>query len=256
MVVIVLVLSLVLVTYQNKKIPKIIWTYWSEDTLPYFIHKCIQTWYDKNTDYKIHILGERNLHMYFTTEEISVMNNWRFNDSPQKFSDIVRLGILSKHGGIWLDASIICYESFDWVHKENSECIVYHIPEFSKVPLIESWFIACTKNNQFIKYWRDEFMNVDRFFSISEYVITCNRESPKITLDIKYPEYLLIYICARRVHLRKEHNVKLLNATKGPYSYQTNGMQNICKATRHKFFKFRKEDRSKMTPEILECLFS
>ena len=49
---------------ESNQIPKIIWTYWNNDTLPEFIEKCINTWKKHNPTYKINVVTPSNLKDY------------------------------------------------------------------------------------------------------------------------------------------------------------------------------------------------
>lgn len=251
----VIILLLFLFLFSSSSIPRKIWTYWDSDELPPLITKCIDTWRDKNPNYEINVITDNTLHKYISREEIYKIKTWRHNDCHQKFSDLVRLNILSKYGGIWLDASIVCFESFDWVHEENAECILYSIRELAPYdkPLLESWFIACTPGNKFVTKWRDEFMSVENFSTAQAYV---DYAKPDLT-GIKYIDYLLVYACAKKVYAEDPSLVKVLNASTGPYKYHLQGgVKNICNVERPKFYKFRKEDRAALEDEQLECLFS
>jgi hypothetical protein len=211
-------------------------------------------WYEKNPNYEIRILNMNNIHRYLHNYEIYSIKNWAYNDSPQRLSDLVRLHILSKHGGIWLDASIVCYENFDWVRDENSDCLLYSIPELSTVPLLESWFIACTPNNPYVNDWKNEFMSVEKFNSIHKYVDDCNIDMT----GINFPDYLLVYVCARKVLRDYPDSLNILNATTGPYSYHARGgVRTLCERKPDTFLKLRKEDRAEVlkNPNIFKCVF-
>lgn len=251
--ILVILLLLYLLLQKTSKIPRRIWTFWDSEEIPEFIQRCIQTWRDKNPNYEVIVLGPHNLDDYLSDYELQKINTWKYNDCVQKYSDLIRLSILPKYGGIWLDASIVCYENFDWVQNEGADCLLYSIPELSKVPLIESWFIACTQNNDYVKRWRDEFMRVEHFSSIDDYV-------SDISIDmtgINYNNYLLVYICARKVYLENSTSVKILNASEGPYKYhKMGGLGTLCHIEKPKFYKFRKEDRANLTDEMLKCLFN
>jgi len=94
-------------------IPKIIWTYWHNDDIPPIIEKGIRTWKVFNPDYKIVILTEKKLKDLYDIDLSKVNIN---KDFHARIADYVRLHITYKFGGIWMDASIICTKSLDWIH--------------------------------------------------------------------------------------------------------------------------------------------
>ena len=191
---------------------------------------------------------------YVGEEEANKLINWKFNDSPQRLSDLVRLSVISKYGGIWLDASIVCFNSFDWVQNESSDAIVFSIKELSEDPTIESWFIAAVPDNPYVTKWNEEFRGIDQYSTIEEYIEKSGTNQDAIAYNINY---LVIYLCARKVyHDLGPDSVKIMSATDGPYNYmvQEKGIKSLCD-DHGTFAKFRKDERSIMSPEVEACIF-
>lgn len=239
-------------------VPKIIWTYWhSVSDMPEFVQKCISSWYLHNPDYVINVIEYKTISKFVGYQEAYKIKHWKFIDSVQRVSDLVRLSVLSKYGGIWLDASCVMYENLNWVNEfsDDKNVIMYYIPSVSKKhgrPVPESWFIACTRENEYIKKVKNEFFGVE---NIKEYVSKLDIK------DLEFDfEYLLIYLVLKKV-LEEEGNlnkkIKLLDAYEGPYLYhKTGGIKSICEINnKPKFFKFRKNERNEMTKEIENCIF-
>lgn len=243
-VVIIVMTSLI----KKQKIPKKIWSFWHTEEQPEFIRKCIRTWKEKNPDYEIHVLSEQTISNYLGKYETEQIKNWKYNDSKQRLSDLVRLSLLSKYGGIWLDASIVCYESFDWIYSFDDEtCILFSIPQFST---IDSWFIACTPNNKFIKRVNEEFRNVKSMEDYEEYLHNSLRHNIN---------YLLIYAVLRNVYDKYEHknDIKLLDSSEGPLGFhKLPGKLLDPEFKKPKFLKLVQEDRRYMTEEIENVIFS
>lgn len=241
-------------TNKRSKKSKKIWTYWNEDPLPEFINKCIDTWRRENPEYEVNIVTNENLESFVGRDEAEAIKNWKFNDSPQRMSDLVRLSILPVHGGVWLDASIICYESLNWV-LENSKPKVFSIPELSTEddPLIESWFISCEPGDPFVTRWNEEFRSVDQFDTIEDYVNSANVSMK----GIDFPNYLLVYVCAKKVYRDLgPDSVQVLNASDGPYNYHLHGgVSSMCERKRTRFIKLRKEDRAGLDEKLESCVF-
>lgn len=254
----VIILIILLILFNKRRCsenPKTIWTYWNEDPLPDFISSCIDTWRKENPEYKVNIVTNENLESFVGFKEAHAIKNWKYNDSHQRMSDLVRLSVLPKFGGIWLDASIICYESLDWVFAENSKPKVYSIPELSTPddPLIESWFIACKPGDPFVTKWNEEFRRVDQYETIDEYVKDVNVSMK----GIDFPNYLLVYVCAKKVYKDLGSNsVEILNASEGPYNYHLKGgVASMCERKKTRLIKFRKEDRAGLDDRLKTCAF-
>ena len=248
--------------------PKIIWTYWIEEDIPPLVSKCIETWKIHNPTYKINILSRKNINQYISIDITKLPRN----DSPARESDFVRLNILSKYGGFWIDASSICRKSFDWIQERslNKEFFGYYISNFTtddRYPVIESWFFACKKNSKFVKLWSDEFMKLNNFDSVDDYV-----NNIKIDTDIQNissPDYLAIHIAIQRVLqiYGPWNDIELISATDardGPLYYlqQTDWNSNkaiisLCEQEKEKqtsIIKFRGSERE-TAENNMNCLF-
>jgi hypothetical protein len=219
----------------------IIWTYWHEEHLPEFIKKCIDSW--RNTNAKIIIISDKTIDKYINTQS-------KLNTSPQRRSDLLRLEVLGKYGGLWLDASIVCYSTFDWVFEQN-KCIVFSIPELgTDPPVIESWFIYCKEGDPFVKKWRDEFKNMENYDSITEYISQKNVN----TKGIEFTEYLAVYVAARAAYTAG--CISICNASLGPYKYHTKGGVKYLREEKPSFVKFRSVDRENIQDDDKNYIFN
>jgi hypothetical protein len=242
---------------ETTRIPKHIWTFWDQEPIPDFIKKCIQTWRDENPEYEITIVSLENLKDYVGEDEADSIMNWKFNNRAQKLSDLVRLSVLSKNGGLWLDASIVAYSSFDWVVDDGAECIMFNIPGLNTKELIlESWFIACTKENEFVTRWNNDFRAIEKYDTVETYV-----DDIGLTLDgVGSNEYLLVYLPAMKLIKENPNLVKVMNAASGPYVYHVNGgVSTLCDKKPKTFIKMRKEDRAAVKEagdDVEACIFN
>ena len=235
-----LILVLVIFLFQHFKIkeyfeenndknviPKKIWTFWNGE-IPNVVYKCINTWKKYNPEYKITLLNKENLSQYLPELDISNMKNI---DSDARLSDIIRLNILAKEGGIWSDASIICLKPFDWINdlhnNEGSEFVGYYIDSFTlpqykeKSPVIESWFFACVPQSKFVCDWRDEFTKITKFNSINDYLNDLKSQSVNFQ-NIAIPHYLTIHLSAQKVlQSDKKYKLSLVKAEDDAFKYLT-----------------------------------
>ena len=87
---------------------KKIWMYWHQgwETAPKIVHQCKDSWIAKNPDYEILALDQHSIFHYANfAPEIDFS---RKDLTLQKISALGRLALLSQHGGIWADATVIC----------------------------------------------------------------------------------------------------------------------------------------------------
>lgn len=208
---------------QKKRFPKVIWTYWEGDVVPNVVQHCIRTWKASNPDFKIVVLRDNNLKQYIDMD----INTLRYANTPQRRADFIRLLVLAKHGGFWCDASIILNGSLTSLSNagcaEGSEYIGYYMQDFTtdeRYPVIENWFMACVPGNRFVKHWRDEFLKINEFEEVRDYVEYV--ESDTDLQNIPSREYLTMHIAAQKVIQRMPEatlEMYLMRAGEGPFLY-------------------------------------
>lgn len=214
-------------------IPNVVWSYWNSDTLPDIINKCFMNWKRYNPHYTINIITPSTINMYIPEKEkIDTFNEL----SAQKQSDWIRLYILSKYGGIWLDASIILTESLDWIHviskKYNSNGVGFYFNKNSVYyPHLENWFLAVPRQNKFIIEWFKELDRVCRKFSnddnnnyLKELKSTYSKDTYDIIVANTYmnSNYFNAYLaCQVIMVVKKIIPFHLESASEGPYYYQS-----------------------------------
>jgi len=93
---------------------KILWGYWhsGRDTLPAMCQLALKSWKVHHPNWDIILLCDDNLHLYIPTEDLP--NNYHSGISiPQHRSDTVRLSVLIRYGGVYMDISTVVLKSFD-----------------------------------------------------------------------------------------------------------------------------------------------
>ena len=99
---------------SNDKIPKIIWSYWDSDEIPEIVKLSIKSWKKTSPQYKINFMNQKNIETL-----ISLPAYWKTLPAYRQ-SDIIRLRLLEKYGGVWIDASTILLEDLDkFISKNN-----------------------------------------------------------------------------------------------------------------------------------------
>ena len=256
--------------FQNPiSIPKIIWTYWNSDDLPDVVNLCIETWRKHNADYKINILTPSNLKEFIDVDVKSI----KWNDSPARESDIVRLIVIEKYGGVWCDATVMVTNHFDI--DDRYEFIGYYFNGMTSDynhPIIESWFFASIPNSKFIKNWKAAFFKLDEFNTISDGVEYMKKQGVDLQ-KMHSHEYLFVYIAAQYV-LQKQMTVSEIKRTMlikkaedGPFKYvEKNGwdvqksLENLCNTDENLtgMIKFRIKERNVLieNSELKDCIFA
>ena len=208
----------------ENKVPKIIWLFWDEKNIPLHIQMYIDRISELNKDYSVIILGFHNLSEY--------LREFKFYfDTPiANQTDLIRLNLLYRYGGIWIDISTIfnvsLNEIFPLLDKLHSYDLIAFYNESSTVnydrPIIESWFLAAPKNNEFIRLWLEEFSKIELMGSKKLYNFIYHKNNyEEIKQKISNPEYLLIYLTQQIVLLNKNNfNFYLKKCEDSAFFYQ------------------------------------
>ncbi len=168
-VLLIVVVFLLLVTVQKKEcfdeeLPKHIWILWLQgwDNAPVIAQKVRKSWEKHNPDWKINLITRENLNEYV---DIPYLDNI---EMPVNQSDVIRLHLLAKHGGVWADATMVCMRPLDeWIHDmiKPSSVWMYHGRE--NCTLLASWFIVSKTNSYMMNEWKNK---CDEFWSDSKKV--------------------------------------------------------------------------------------
>lgn len=141
---------------NGMRFPKIIWLLWYQgwDHTPTIVQRVLESWQKHNPDWTIIQLWELNLPTY-----VDIPRKPR--RSQAAFSDVVRLSLLAKYGGVWADATMMCMEPLnDWVWEAlaPSGLWMYHGRDNCKS--LASWFIISSNESYIMQEWKkgsDEF---------------------------------------------------------------------------------------------------
>ncbi len=115
---------------------------------PDTVIQCMRSWSELNPEWVIHTLDQDNIDQYIDLDKIIARNADRL--TPQALSDIVRINLLRKYGGVWADATCFCCRPLDsWLNEyAGSGFFAYQSPGVDRP--IASWFLAATKESQIV----------------------------------------------------------------------------------------------------------
>jgi len=127
---------------------KKIYMYWGQgfDQAPWIVQKCLASWQHYNSEWQIIQLSENNIQDYI---ELPV----RKGRSWAAWSDLIRISILAKHGGVWCDATLFCLKPLDNWLTNIAESGFWAFKAPTKDRLVASWFLYGEPSNYLIKRW-------------------------------------------------------------------------------------------------------
>ena len=154
------------------KIPKTIFLFWHTETLPKIVDYNIKRIKLLHPDYKVNVLNYKNYSKFVNIE----IHKFNFKDkllnTAAYFSDILRILLLEKYGGIWIDASLIVWKRLDNIILKTDEFVIvrnYH-NDNHPVKGYESWFIAVIPNHPFIDKVKSEIIKLNSYEKINQFL--------------------------------------------------------------------------------------
>jgi len=145
-------------------IPRKIWMYW-EHGEPHLEHHqgyntlCVRAWRQLNPTWEVNLLNATT-----AVQHIPEFKRWLHILSVQTRSDILRLSLLERYGGVWVDASVLPMRPLDdWLgqHIANSGVFIFRYAHGERKDgiLVSSWFIASERPDEpFIQIWLRTFV--------------------------------------------------------------------------------------------------
>lgn len=142
---------------SERKDSKIIWTCWLQgiDAAPNIVKKCIESQKHQMKEWRHIVIDEQNLSNYVEMPEF-ILKKWKKGTiSNAHFSDLIRLELLIKYGGIWMDSTVYLSNKVP-SYIENSELFLFtNDNSFDTRRTMENWFIRSKSESVFLKYIRD-----------------------------------------------------------------------------------------------------
>lgn len=166
--------------YRNKdyisRHPKIVWTIWLQgmDEAPYIVKKCYESMKKNIKNRKIIVITEKNYTQYVNFPGFIIEKYKKGIISKVHFSDLLRIELLAKYGGTWLDGTVYCTELNDKDYILDADLFLFQCLKpglDGHCSSISSWLMTASSNNRIIlltrallhNYWANHDYAVDYF---------------------------------------------------------------------------------------------
>lgn len=162
-------------SFEQKHNP-IIWTIWLQgmEQAPEIVQQCYASMGKHITDRPIVVITEENFRNYVTFPDYIMEKYEKGIISKVHFADLLRVELLSQHGGTWLDGTVFCSDKPFQPYMLDSQLFLF---QTLKPGLdghcrgISSWFMTAHSGNPIImltrtllhEYWRTYNYAVDYF---------------------------------------------------------------------------------------------
>lgn len=212
--------------------PKIMWSYWNGKPSP-SAEACRKTWSEHQSDFTIHVLSKDTVKDFLPD-----FPNLPHGLPEQKVSNLIRLMLLERYGGIWVDYSTVLTCSLDWatemLNASDCEMLAFY-NEFPdeyatnhKRPIIENGFLAARPNSRFVSDWKQTYQECIQSCDYKEYFRSRDDfeelTSNFLRKDKDYIDYFVCYIAAQHVMLDPEPFRLLLMNSEDEYYYYSYSM--------------------------------
>ncbi len=170
-----------------------VWFYWQQglENAPELVKACYNSQRKWLKDKKFVVVTGENYREYVSVPE-HIEKKWREGLMPSAmFSDCVRLELLIKYGGTWIDSTVLC--TGDWFDEKmmKSDLFVfqYYMKNAKGIAGISNWFISAKANNRILlilrkmlyQYWKD-YDCVVEYFMFHRFFMLIGREMPEEVL--------------------------------------------------------------------------
>ena len=146
-----------------------IWICWFQgiENAPEIVKACYNSVVKNYNDKEIIVLTEENYKQYVNIPEY-ILKKWEKGYiNFAHFSDILRIELLSKYGGLWIDSTIFTTKKSDLVFNDNIELFVFKQVDLDRknslAVVASNWLIYANRDNNIInltkkllyQYWKD-----------------------------------------------------------------------------------------------------
>lgn len=139
---------------------KIIWLCWFQgiENAPEIVQKCYESVKETFSDYKINVLTDENIKEFVQFPDYIWEKYSNGIITKTHFSDILRLELLSKYGGIWIDATVYVSNKNIPKYMEENDLFLFQCLKpglDGHATAISSWFMSSCKHNPIVELTRD-----------------------------------------------------------------------------------------------------
>lgn len=137
---------------QSKTGPiRIIWSYWDSAAAPKQVRAVVEQWKILNPRYEVRFLSPG-------TVKACLGRDFTEYKRKETRSDVIRLKLLERYGGVWLDASVVLLESLDafipWETLHGDSIFGFYNSKLSSMgekDVLESWLLASYPNSKCVQ---------------------------------------------------------------------------------------------------------
>ncbi len=140
-------------TGRRSEVRRVVWTAWfqGEARAPRVVQSCFASWRRENPGWEVRVLDETTLGApEVLAEDVDFA---RHLPLPAR-SDVLRVNLLRRHGGVWADASCLCRTPLDaWLPDVLAPEGFFGFDRPAPDRKIASWFLAAEPGHVLVRRW-------------------------------------------------------------------------------------------------------
>lgn len=189
--------------YSASDMPKIIWMFWHDwADAPEIAKSSVLSWRIRNPDWDLRNLSWSNVEEWLDVEIVARI--CRLDIDIQHKSDLLRLELLYRHGGVWADSTSFCaWPLSDWITDCMAEGFFAFRRDVEETPdrPIANWFLASTAESNFTahlyqcvwQYWSNRSKTDEYFWFHRVFTETLERNEEFATAWARVPALSCIH---------------------------------------------------------------
>ena len=188
-------------TFEHHR-SKIVWFCWLQglENAPEMVKTCYASLQQHLLDREIKVIDNNNWRDYIGLPE-HIVRKWEKGWIPAaNFSDLLRLELLIRYGGTWIDSTVLCtgfgtHETQESQKYMDADLFVFQYtpPGTTKGISISNWFITACTNNEVLmvlrdmlqEYWKDYDCMID-YYIFHLFFEMVAREFPEQVVAMPY----------------------------------------------------------------------
>ncbi len=134
---------------------RIIWTCWFQgrERAPPLVRKCLDSWREKNPDWEFHCLDAWSVERHVPIRDH--LDLGRQSLTAASLSDVLRILLLQRFGGVWVDATLYCQQRLDgWLPPLAQGGFFAFAAPAADRPLA-SWFLYGEPDHPLVTRWQE-----------------------------------------------------------------------------------------------------
>ncbi len=158
---------------EEKQFSNKLFTCWMQgiENAPPLVKKCINTMKERFPEREFIVITEENLSDYIEIPEWFI-KKWRKGIIDNtKLSNLIRLELLIKYGGIWMDSTVFCSSSDLPDYVDNAPLFMYKERGLGEIRCGATWLMSAESNNNilratrdvYLEYWKNENSLIEYF---------------------------------------------------------------------------------------------